>query len=123
MYFLRRNSYVFVFLALLLFCCVMVMRQMTVNEDKRIERREAFILLHSRGYARQSERLYNALIDQIPKLTSKQLMDDFQRTMSLVDPSIPNEKNLIWKYHWTISNELEKRSEKTIQRALKLADE
>ena len=41
----------------------------------------------------------------------------------LVDPATQQPDNLIWKYHWTVSKELEKRSESTLQRALKMAEE
>jgi hypothetical protein len=123
MYFLRRYRYVFVFLGMLVFCCVMVIRQLNSNEDQHVELREAFILLHSRGYTNQATRLFNQLIHKISGLSNKQLVDDFQRTVLLVDPSIRNEQNLIWKYHWTVSNELEKRSEESLKRALKLAGE
>jgi hypothetical protein len=123
MYFLRQNRYILVFLAMLVFCSIMAIRQFRLNDDRRLEVREAFILLHSRGYASETRRLFQKLLDDVPKLTGRQLMDDVQRTMNLVDPSIRNENNLIWKYHWTVSNELEKRSEKTLQRALQLAEE
>jgi hypothetical protein len=88
-----------------------------------VELREAFILLHSRGYTNEAQRLFGRLIDNVTRLSDRQLVDDFQRTMNLVDPSIPNENNLIWKYHWTLSNEMEKRSEASLRRALKLANE
>ncbi len=42
---------------------------------------------------------------------------------TLVDPKRPETDNLIWKYHWTVSNELERRSWTTLERALKLAEE
>jgi hypothetical protein len=51
------------------------------------------------------------------------LYDDFQRTLTLVDPSKDQSTNLLWEYHWTISNELENRGESSIQKALKLARE
>lgn len=121
MYFWQRYRYAWLFLAMLVFCSIMVIRQYHQNEDRRVELREAFILLHSRGYTNEAQRLFARLIDEVPKLTDRQLVDDFQRTMSLVDPSIPNENNLIWRYHWTVSNEMEKRSEATLRRALKLA--
>lgn len=121
MYFVRRYRFVLAFLAVLVFCSVMVIRQINLNQGKHVELREAFILLHSRGYTHQAGTLFTNLVNRIPKLSNSQLMDDFQRTIILVDPTIRNEDNLIWKYHWTVSNELEKRSVNTLQRALKLA--
>lgn len=123
MYFWQRYRYAWLFLAMLVFCSIMVIRQYHVNEDRRVELREAFILLHSRGYTNEAQRLFQRLIDNVPRLMDRQLVDDMQRTMNVVDPSIPNENNLIWKYHWTVSNEMEKRSEATLRRALKLANE
>ena len=123
MYFLRRHFYALIFVAVLVFCSVMIIQQISRNKDKHVELREAFILLHSRGYTNHATRLFDRLINEITNLSNKQLMDDFQRTVILVDPSIRNEENLIWKYHWTVSNELEKRSESTLKRALKLAGE
>lgn len=99
----------------------MVIRQMRLNEDRRIERREAFILLHSRGYTNEATRLFEKLVAEVPNLTQKQLINDFQRTVLLVDPSIENKGNLIWKYHWYISNEMERRSVSALRNALKLA--
>jgi hypothetical protein len=59
----------------------------------------------------------------LEKLPNRILLDDFQRTLVLVDPRTQQPDNLVWKYHWTVSNELEKRSEATLARALKLAGE
>jgi hypothetical protein len=40
-----------------------------------------------------------------------------------VNPAKQEPDNLIWKYYWTVSNEVEKRSESTLAKALKLARE
>ena len=50
-------------------------------------------------------------------------MDDWQRTVILVDPSANQPDNLIWKYYWTVRKEMEKRSEDSIQKARKLAQD
>jgi hypothetical protein len=60
---------------------------------------------------------------EIPEENNRVLLDDFQRTMMLVDPGTQHPENPIWVYHWTVSNELERRSESTLRRALKLAQE
>jgi len=121
--FIRQNKYVLAFLLTLVFCSIMVIRQTTLNRSRHIELREAFILLHSRGYTNEATRLYKKLLDEMPKLSDDQLMDDFQRTLIIVDPTIPHSDNLIWVYHWTVSNELEKRSASALKKALKLAGE
>ena len=122
MRFLRRNRSLLTFAALLAFCSVMVVRQINANQSKHAELREAFILLQTKGYKSQATRLYQRLLLELEHLPNKGLLEDFQRTLMLVDPSVQQPENLIWKYHWTVSNELEKRSEGTLTRALKLAE-
>ncbi len=101
----------------------MVLRQFNLNRSRHIELREALILLHSRGYTNQASKLFNRLLAEIPEENNRVLLDDFQRTMMLVDPGTQHPENPIWVYHWTVSNELERRSESTLRRALKLAQE
>jgi hypothetical protein len=101
----------------------MVIRGINTKQTKHVERREAFILLQARGYTNEAYRLYQKLLFEIPKLNNKELLDDFQRTLLLVDPYTTQTNNLIWNYHWTISNELDRKSEGTLERARKLAEE
>lgn len=118
----RQYRFHFVFLAFLVFCSVMVLRQISHNQSKHLELRESFILLYSRGYRPQAERLYQRLLSEMENLPDGTLFEDFQRTLTLCDPSRQEPDNLIWEYHWTVSNELEKRSASSLQRALKLAE-
>ena len=122
MRFVRRYRSLLVFAGLLVFCSVMVVRQVLANQNRHTELREAFILLSSKGYKPQAERLFKRLLLELEHLPSRSLLDDFHRTLVLVDPQTPQPDNLIWKYHWTVSNELEKRSESTLARALKMAE-
>lgn len=122
MRFLLECKFALLFAAVLTFCSVMVLRQAKVNQSAHAELREAFIILHSRGYTNQAQRLYNRLLRNLEEIGNKELRDDFQRTLTLVDPAIQQPQNLVWKYHWTVSNELEKRSEGSLARALKLAE-
>ena len=108
---------------MLVFCSVMVLRQFKINHQRHNEIREAFILLQSKGYTNQADRLYYRLIVEVERVPHRVLFDDFQRTMMLVDPDVPQPKNLIWKYHRTVGDELEKRSPKIFARALKLAED
>jgi len=101
----------------------MVVRQFMVNQSRHVELREYFILLFSKGYRPEAERLFQRLMRELQTLPNKALMDDYQRTLMLVDPATQQQTNLIWRYHWTVSNELEKRSESTLRRALKMAEE
>ena len=123
MYFLKRYRFVFAFMALLVFCSVMVVKETLARRGRHLEMREAFILLHSRGYTNEAQHLFHRLLKEIPKLSNKDLMDDFQRTVILVDPTIKQTGNPLYDYHWTVSNELDKRSEDTLVRARKMAEE
>ena len=123
MQFLRHYRFALSFLALLVFCSIMVIEQFKSNYSRHAELREAFILLFTKGYDVEAQRLYDRLIDDSEALSNKELLADFQRTLMIVDPTTQQPRNLIWQYHWTISNELERRSESTLARALQLAHE
>lgn len=104
----------------------MVIRQLRANDAraaKHEQLREAFILLHTKGYTNQAQKLYHRLLLDFQNIPNKVLLDDFYRTLLLVDPYTDQPSNLIWKYHWTVSKELEVRSEDTLLRALELAEE
>lgn len=122
MTFLRQSRYLLLAMALLVISSVVVIQYVNAGKSRHVEIREAFILLHTRGYTNQAY-LYNHLVTDIYRLSNKQLIDDFQRTLLLVDPGADRPDNLVWKYHWTVSNELERRSESSLVRALRLADQ
>ena len=48
-------------------------------------------------------------------------MDDLERTAMLVDPKMSESKSLIWKYHVSVKNELQKRSERRLAEVLEQA--
>jgi hypothetical protein len=121
MRFLRRHQYLLCFLAVLVFACVMVVRQFIANQSAHVELREDFILLHERAETKPEERLYQLLVQQLPNLNDKALVDDLQRTAMLVDLKTPQLDNLIWKYQVSVKNELQKRSERRLARALEHA--
>jgi hypothetical protein len=123
MRFLRRNRYFLIFAALLLVCGTMVVQQMVANQSAHADLRESFILLQTKGYKNEAQRLFQRLLADLERLPNKSLVEDYQRTLTLVDPAKQDAENLIWKYHWTVSNELERRSESALARALKLAQE
>ena len=120
---LRPYHFIVLFLVTLVFCSVMVIRQLHANQSRHVRLREAFILLHTRGYTNEARFLYQRLLDEAEKLSDTQLLDDFQRTLLVVDPTISAPQNLIYNYHWYISSELDRRSTKALRRALDLADE
>ena len=119
----RRHRTAFAFGLILVICSVLVIRQFALNRSHHVELREAFILLEVKGYRTEAQRLYERLLGELPELSEQQLLDDFERTITLVNPLGSDTDNLIWKYHWTVSNEFERRSEKTLERALEMAEE
>ena len=121
MRFLLEYKFVLTFAAVLTFCSVMVVREGNIKQTEHVELREAFILLHTRGYKEEAQRLYNRLLRDMQGFSNKELFDDFQRTLMLVDPTTQHPENLIWKYHWTVSNELERREERSLKRAHEIA--
>ena len=122
MQFLRQHRFTLLFMVVLVFCSVIVIRQLKLRESEHVEVREAFIHLHTKGYTNEAHKLYQRLLREYQELSNKELIDDFQRTLLLIDPSAHQPSNLVWKYHWTISGELERRSESSLMRALKLAE-
>src|SRR6185436_20939477 len=54
MRFFRRYRYFLIFSVLLLACSVMVVRQFVLNQSRHVELREAFILLHAKGYTNET---------------------------------------------------------------------
>jgi hypothetical protein len=122
MQFVRQYRPLLLFAGFLVFCSVMVVRQFDLNQSRHVELREAFVLLFSRGYEAEATRLYQRLLLELEDLPDKALLEDFQRTLTLVDPAKGDPESLLWKYHWTVSNELEKRSTSSLKRALKLAE-
>ncbi len=123
MRFLSQHKFVLSFLLLLVFCSVMVIRQLDARRSKHVELREAMILLQTGGYTNQADKLYLRLLRDLDKLSNKALLEDWQRTVILVDPSTIQPSNAIWRYYWNVRNAMERRAEDTIQRARKLADE
>ena len=124
MRFLREHRFLMLFLALLVFCSVMVVRQYRLNQSKHDALRDAFILLYTKGYQREAERIYGRLIRDYYKLSNEQLNRDFFQTLVLIDPLATNQtNNLIYNYHWTVSKEMDKRLDRTLKQALKLAGE
>lgn len=123
MRFFQRYRFVLLFLLLLVFCSVMIIRQFQLNKDKHEQLREYFILLYIKGYKPEAEVLYNRILKETPKLSDQQLFDDFQRTLLLIDPASQQTNNLIFNYHWYVSKQLDQRSESTLMEALKKAEE
>ena len=123
MRFLRQYKYVLIFLTLLVLCSVMVVHEYLAAELSHVERREDFILLHSRGREKPTERLYQLLIQELPGLSDRMLADDLQRTSLLLNPQAPETESLIRKYNVSVKNELTRRADRRISRTLQAADQ
>jgi hypothetical protein len=134
MRFLRRYRFLLMFLALVIFCSAMVMRQFMANESKHVQLREAFILLWNNGsYRADAKRLHALLLRDLEELPTEDLKKDYERMLMLVDPKIRQPDNLLWHYHDSLHQELNKRhvstldleqhSEAVLMRARKLAEE
>src|SRR6185295_12744998 len=104
MRFLRRHRYTLSFLAVLVLCSLLVQWQFLQNQSAHVRMREDFILLQQRGHAKPAERFYQLLVQSLPGESDKSLLDDYQRTAMLVDPSKPQLENLVWKYHISVRN-------------------
>jgi len=123
MRFLRQHKFTLLFLGVLVFCSVMVIRQFRWREGKHIELREAMILLQTGGYTNEAIKLYFRLWKDVENLSNRQLVEDWQRSVVLVDPSVHQPSNTIYQYYWTVRREMERRGEGIIERARKLAAE
>jgi hypothetical protein len=127
MRFVRQHRFTLLFMALLVFCSIMVIQRYRAKQNRHteqhIELREAFILLYTGGYTNDASLLYNRLLRSLEGLSNRELVDDWQRTVIFVEPNANQPDNLIWKYYWTVRKEMEKRSEDSIQKARKLAQE
>lgn len=127
MHFVRQHKFALSFMAVLAFSSIMVIWQLDARKDakksRHVELREAMILLQTGGYTNQADKLYLKLFGDLEKLSDKELVEDWQRTVILVDPGSHQPSNAVWRYYWTVRNAMERRSESIIQRALKLSEE
>jgi hypothetical protein len=121
MRFLKRHQFFLAFVAVLFLCSVMVIRQYLVNQWAHVDRREDFILLHDQGKARGTERLYQMLIQELPALPDRALIADQQRLTILFLSQKPPPDDLLWKYYVSVQNELQRRTDERVARALKRA--
>ena len=121
MQFLRRHQYLLCFLAVLVLACILTVRQYLANQSMHVETREDFIfLLEREGETESATHLYQVLIQQLPDLNDRTLVDDLQRTSILVDKA-PDPKSLLFKYNATVKKTLEQRAEERLKRALEKA--
>jgi len=115
MQFIRRNRYALLTVAVLMFSLVMVVRQYLARESLRSLKVEEFFLLHEAGATESCEHLYQMLVQQLPDVSNRALVQDLLRTSMIVDTKTPQLENLVWKYHVSVGNELKQRAEKRLE--------
>jgi hypothetical protein len=98
--------------AVLFFCAVMAVRQISENLSRHAEMREAFILAHHRGYNSEAQRLYDRLKFDMPEEPTRHLIDDLERTFVLVPTNQSPSSNLLVRYHLSLKHEVESRVER-----------
>ena len=118
MHFLRRNRYALLTVAVLIFSTALVVQQYLSNESAHTRRVEDFLLLQERGEKESCEHLYQMLVQQLPHLNDRSLVQDLLRTGMVVDAKTQQLDNLVWKYHVSVGNELKHRSEKRLEAVL-----
>jgi hypothetical protein len=123
MRFLRKYQYLLLFLAVLVCGDILVLRQYQARDAAHIQRREDFLLLHERGEAQAEQRLYQALVEELPQLSDRLIADDLQRTAMLVDAKKPEPNNLLWKFHVSAGKELRHRAEQRVVPLLQAAEQ
>ena len=109
-------------LVLLVFCSVMTIRQFAIGDSRHVEQREAFLLLVKKGYTQEANEFYERLMLNLQELSDKTLVDDMQRAAMLVDVTKTQTDNLVWRFYWSIHNELEKRAEIRLGKVLEKAE-
>lgn len=118
MHFLKRYQFFLAFVAVLILCSVMVIRQYLVNQFRHVDLREDFIVLHDEGKTKGAERLYQMLIQELPGVPDRTLLDDEQRlTFIQTQKNLPD-NDLLRKYLVSVQNELKQRTPARVARAL-----
>jgi hypothetical protein len=120
-HFLRRQRYSLMFLAALTLCVLLILHQTLANESAHVQMREDFILLHGQGQDQPAQHLYQSLIQQLPTLSDRSLIDDFQRMVILDLEEKQTPASLLLKYKGAVARVLERRTEERVAQALKRA--
>ena len=121
MQFLRRNRYALLTVAVLIFSSVLLVQQYSANQSAHSQQVEDFLLLHERAEKPACEHLYQVLVQHLPRLDNRALVQDLLRTAMVITPKTEQPDNLVWKYHVSVRNELKRRSEKRLEASLQSA--
>jgi hypothetical protein len=84
---------------------------------------EDFLLLEEHNETKACEHLYQVLIQRLPHMRDRELVQDLQRTAMVIDPKLPKRESLVWKYHVSVNNELKRRAEKRLKTLLEKTTE
>lgn len=114
MQFLRRNRHALLTVVILILSAVLVVQQYLANQSAHSEQVEDFLLLHTRAEKSACEHLYQVLVQHLPRIDNRALVQDLLRTAMVVDTKTPQLDNLVWKYHVSVRNELKRRSEQRV---------
>ena len=123
MRFIRQNQYPLLVLAVLILSSVLVVRQFLANQSAHIDRREDFILLHQRGETKACAHLYQRLIQELPDLGDRSLIEDVVRTSLVVDTKKPDLENLVWKYYVSVNKEFQRRADSRLNQVIAQAEQ
>ena len=119
---LWERKFILATIAILLFSAVMTVRQITENQSRHAELREAFIFLHNTGHRKEAERLYARLLWDLKDEPTRHLIDDLGRTSIVAPTNESSATNILVRYHMTIQREIGKRFEKQYLRAREVAE-
>lgn len=121
MRFLRKYKFLLLFLAVLVCCDVLVLRQFRARDVAHVQQREDFLLLHERGETQAEQQVYVTLVGELPELSDRLLAEDLQRAAMVVEPNKAEPNNLVWKFYVTANNELRKRAAQRVTSLLQAA--
>ena len=104
---------------MLVLCNIFLLRQLLANDSAHVEMRENFIFLNEAGHRAEAEHFYQLLVESLPGLSERALLDDYQRTLPLIDSPAAKSENLVNNYNWAVKQHIKKRAEQRVSRALK----
>ncbi|MBN2505258.1 MAG: hypothetical protein JXQ71_01050 [Verrucomicrobia bacterium] len=117
--FFWRNRHPLGVVAVLAAAGVMALYQFTRQESAHVQLREDFILLERAAHAAEASHLYQHLVQKLPALPLRALIDDLERLAMVPTTNTPPGQSLTEKYHIAVRRELEQRSSRRLPTALK----
>ncbi len=118
MNFLRWNRYALLTMGVIFLASALVVREYVNAQSAHTSQVEDFLVLHEHGGNQASEHAYQVLIQQLPRINDRWLVEDLERTAMLFPSNPPPVESLVWKYHLSVRNELRHRSEARLRQLL-----